>query len=408
MITSLPLVAALTGIAWAGGEVAGSAPAPPGRGIHLQIVDAVVDSNRVLVALGRWQDEKTQHRLVLLDTAGKVLQDKPVQFIGEFIPWKGGYGFPWFEYGKGLSVAQIRDGAVVGTETLIPVDPLGDSISDFWFLTVGGRRRLLLMCRLYRGPGGRETVEPVGRQYSWVYQYDLADGKPSLLGRTCVEEDLIRSNDVMCASNGKKVLIWQVVFEIDVAAQGMPDFTTLRVADWANKGRLAWRQRYMGNSPLRYFVDPSHGEVCLVKEWKNPESASGILCCVRSGTTDVNPVPMHGQTGLHTIVRFRYLAACKSFAVAQLDDQGIEIRLLDDNLRAAASHRVAIKGVTDFALVGDSLKVYVVCLQRGSLLIRTLDGKALRPQASGEQQVAPVLEPGGTKSQELAVSRSRE
>ena len=378
MRTSLPIVAVLTVITWAGWQVVGSAAATPSPRIHREILDAVVDSNHVLVLLGQLQDEERQDRLLLLDKPGKVLQDKPIEHGDKFIPWKDGYGLAWSEHGKGILVARIQDRAV-RTETVIAVDPLEDPIGDFWFLTVGGKRRLLLRRPLYIKADGQEAV---GRQYDWVYQYDLGDGEPSLLGRTCVEDDRIRSSELMCASDGKRVLIWQRVYEKDAGAQGAPDLETLRVADWADKSRLAWRQRYMGNDPLWPFVDPSHGEVCLVQEWKNPESASGILCCVRSGTTDVNPVPMHGQTGLHTIVRFRYLAACKSFAVAQLDDQGIDLRLLDDNLRAVASHRVAIKGVTDFALVGDSLKVYVVCLQRGSLLIRTFDGKALHPTDS--------------------------
>ena len=338
---------------------------------RVEIADASVDAGgTIAVLLQQLGNDATQYRLLILDRTGKTLRQEPIVHENDnlisfqrLIPWGQGHAVAWAEAGKGLVIARIQNGSLK-TETILPDDPSDGSFGGFWILDVGKKPALLVARDRYFNA---EEQPQVGRQYAWLYCYSLADAKPVLLGKSCVEDDETRSAKIVCASNGTGISIWQSVFE-----KGSP-IQTIRVADWSNAGKLTWRGRYTGNDPLAFLVDSSSGNICLVQEWKSPEDASGILSFVQAEATAVSPVGFYGESRSDNTTRFLYLPELNSWVVAQKGKADILITVFHRDFTAPTFERLPAEGVSDYAIVSYEKRIQAVLLCRGEVSIKTIE-----------------------------------
>ena len=373
----LPTLLIMAGTVWASERNGPSAVFRLGPGTRPRIIGASVSTNgNIVVVLEQVQDDISHHRLLLLHRTGKVLEDRllkaggSLQLHHRLFVWNGEYAFGWVEAGKGLVAVRIQDGAGK-TETVIPDDPNEGTMGEFWILDVAGQQSLLVTRHRYIQAEGQQ--QQVGKQYAWVYWYDLGNGPTELLRKVCVEDKQVRSASLICASNGKNVLVWQTVYEKGSSVQ------TVRVAEWMTDGGVVWRERYTGNEPLDLVVDPSCGDACMVQEWKSPEDASGILCCLRVEDTRIIPVGIYGKlTGLSR-GHFLRMADSGLWAVAQKNAEGVRITLLSDDLTISGSERISGKGIDDFVLADGKRRAFAIFVQKDWLSVWECGNDTVHP-----------------------------
>jgi len=367
LLTMLVSLLTVIGVAFAADKsVPATSPGPPGAAIT-GIVGASASEQGVTVVVttepaqpgrrkGFWfvkfRQDGTPAGSVLIGEAGVLqLGHKTLSLAGQF-------KFGWVEAGKGIMVASAQD-EMVRITTLLPDEPNEGSIVDFWIVETGAQPQLFVHRCRYVDADGKPFA--AGAEYDWLYSYALGNRAPSLEGKVCVETAETRCSEMECAVSGDNVVIWQTVYESEGSIQ------VIRCAQWRDKGRLQWKDRYAGNDWLSLLVDTSCGSVCLTKEWKNPEDASGILCCVRTDATEPIPVGSYGERSSGEYVQFLRLASLDLWALTSKQKKHVEIVLLDNDLRPQRTLQVEATGFADYVVTTQLDDIYLIFLQHGSL-----------------------------------------
>ncbi len=340
-------------------------------------------------------DDWTQYRFVRFGHDGKLTEnvliiekDNVLQNGFKTVMLRGQFRFGWIEAGKGILLASIKQGKV-NVETLLASDSMGKegaTISNFWIVETKGQSRLFVAWYRYVYPDGKPLVG--GKQYTWLYSYLLAKDGPKLLGKVCVEgeefvvDDEIRLSDMVCAANGDDVVVWQTVGRRTVGGSiemaGIEGrIQMIRFALWKKEGKLDWKYRYTGNAWIACLVDPSCGAVFLVKESKNPENASGILCGLRTDPAKASPV---GTFGSKMHVRFARLANLNRWVIACGEPKGVRIVVLDNDLVSGAKIKVDGADIRNFFLATRLDSAYLFLLQHGKLSCKKLGKNQLCPK----------------------------
>lgn len=310
-------------------------------------------------------------------------EDSARQLGHKVVLLRGQFGFGWIDAGRGLVVASLQDGDV-RMETLLADDPKEGAMGDFWIVTAGGRQTLFVARYRHVGPDGRP--HDAGRQYTWLYSYGLRKEGVALLGKACVEDQRLECAKMACAVSGDDIVVWQTVREKGGCV------ATIRCAVWNDEGGVEWRDRYTGNEPLGLVVDTSSGATCLAQEWKSPEDASGILCCVRLGAATAIPVGTYGENNRQKFVRFMRLPDAKLWVLASKDAKGVGVTFLDDDLVPRASGRVDGADISDYALAVGRDGTYVILLQHGSLLCRKVGRDTREANSHGSGTTRPAAD----------------
>jgi hypothetical protein len=285
--------------------------------------------------------------------------------------YRGHFGLAWSEPYKGIRFASVQEG-MPRIETILDDDFDDGSFGDFWFVeSEKGQAKLFVSRYRHVAPDGKAVID--NKQYIWLYAYALHnDGPPKALGRgVCVESAELECSKLACAASGDDVVIWQTADE----QVGLLD--TVRFAKWDERGRLDWRGRYTGNDPLGLLVDLTNGSRCLVKEWKSPVDASGILCSLGIDTTSITHVGDY--VGSIRQVRFAWIAKRKTWMIAFKSPESIRLIFLDDDLSPVRTANVEAKGVTDYAIVQRDSAISVVLLHLGYVSCREVGFDSAKP-----------------------------
>jgi len=295
--------------------------------------------------------------------AGSVLigEDGTLQFAHKTLFLEGQLTFGWVEAGKGIMIASAQQ-ETASIKTLLVDDPNEGSIVDFWLGETEAQPQLFVRRCRYVDADGKPFA--AGPQYDWLYSYALDNEEPRLRGKVCVENAERRCGKMECAVSGDDVVVWQTVCDSENSIE------VIRCAQWRTDGRLAWKDRYAGNDVLGLLVDTSCGSVCLTKEWKNPEDASGILCCVRSNATEPVPVGSYGDRSPGVFVHFLRLPSLELWALTSKQEKHVGIVLLDNDLQQRETLQVDGTGITDYAVATQLGDIHLILLQQGSLVCK--------------------------------------
>ena len=282
----------------------------------------------------------------------------------------------WLETNSRLWLARMTEGKV--EKRLLLEDPSG-GIMDLWILGDGNNRRLFIKKYRFAQPEKELNAQSPAfpRERDWIYSYELRGDSPKFERKTCIERDRAppflsySSRRVECASNGTEVLIWQVVSDIvpQVTVSAL-EVETLRVAKWQIAQELTWIPLYTGNDVLGLIVDPTAGSKALVREWKSPQDASGVVCAVQPLSTKIVPICSYGPRARQ--FRFIRLHKARCWALVRRESERFEVTFLDDQLQSRAVRRFSPGGVVDCALVSNGMECYLIIMRTNSFSVKKI------------------------------------
>jgi len=253
---------------------------------------------------------------------------------------------------------------------------------EWWLFQAGGRQHLFIL---------REGVAMEDRQVpdelkarQWLYHYDVVDGQPRFVGKTCVEEHLfLRSIDLKCALWRDCVYVWQTVWfpppapppdrlPTEAEMEWLPPRTrTLRVAKWEDDGALKWRKAYTGSEGFLVAMDPSEVSRVLVQEQKVSLDPKHTICSV----VDVEGGEIVALSGVHTISGrpLRIAGQPQGWMVSSYSsDRRLEIRQYDNAFGLLRKDVLPDREIQGFWALEGNDSVHVMVLEGSGIAVRNV------------------------------------
>ncbi len=285
------------------------------------------------------------------------------------------------------------NGPTAKPTVLLPDD--GDTMGGLWCFTANGKSTLVV--KNYVSPRQPVRAEWFDVTYTWLYCYDVSDGRPVFAGKTQMETNETRSRTIECALGREGIDVWQTV-------AGPGTWTEmLRVAEWRPGRPLQWRDRYVGNDILHLTVAPLAGAKCIVREWKGPIDGAGFISGVSKDTMRLHPLGTYrtlGDPGFQTLA---YLTRYGVWAYVSKSSDGVAVCFLDDKYSVIATMPVKGEGVIDFAVVDAQDKLCVVLVGLDAVNVTWL-----RPAVPTEGSIlAPSQGSRGQHTQSLPLDGGR-